>query len=110
MIRIITDSTSDLNLELARERCIEITPLTVNIGGRTYQDGLELRSENLFLLVKLEITPDGSMDVKDKARGSRRKGLQMLLDNLEAHLPNGNPQRVCISHTGCYDDAEFMLK
>lgn len=239
MIRIITDSTADLNPELAQERKIEIIPLSVNIGGKTYQDGLEMRSENLFPLVSqlgelpktaapsagefqkafdqpgeclyigissglsasvqnarvgaqdleagkvrivdslnvssgtgllvlraadlrdqglsaehieqeilslvpkvrtsfiidtmeylykggrcsalqmfagsllkirpiIEIKPDGSMGVKDKARGARRKGLQMLLDDFEAQLPNVNPQRVCISHTGCYEDAEFL--
>lgn len=240
MIRIITDSTADLDQELARGRKIEIIPLSVYIGGKTYQDGLELRSENLFPLVEqagelpktaapsagefqkvfeqageciyigissglsasvqnarvgaqdleagkvriidslnvssgtgllvlraadlrdqgataeqieqeilslvpkvrttfiidtmdylykggrcsalqmfagsllkirpiIEIKPDGSMGVKDKARGARRKGLQMLLDDFEAQLPNVNPQRVCVSHTGCYDDAELMM-
>jgi fatty acid-binding protein DegV len=32
----------------------------------------------------------------------------MLLDDFQAQLPNVDPQRVCISHTGCYDDADFM--
>lgn len=240
MIRIITDSTADLNQELAQERKVEIIPLSVNIGGKTYQDGLELRSENLFPLVEqlgelpktaapsagefqrafqepgeciyigissglsasvqnarvgaqdlesgkvhiidslnvssgtgllvfraadlrdqgataeqiereitslvpkvrtsfiidtmeylykggrcsalqmfagsllkihpiIEIKPDGTMGVKDKARGARRRGLQMLLDDFEAQLPHVDPQRVCISHTGCYEDAEFMV-
>jgi DegV family protein with EDD domain len=240
MIRIITDSTADLDAELVRERDIEIVPLSVYIGGKTYKDGLELRSENLFPLVKqtgelpktaapsagefqqvfaqpgeciyigissglsasvqnarvgaqdieagkvriidsfsvssgtgllilhaadlrdqgataeqierellslvpkvrvsfiidtmdylykggrcsalqmfagsllkihpiIEIKPDGSMGIKDKARGARRRGLQMLLDDFEAQLPNVNPQRVCISHTGCYEDADFMV-
>ena len=240
MVRIITDSTADLNVELAHERNVEIIPLSVYIGGKTYQDGLELRSENLFPLVEqvgelpktaapsagefqmsfeqpgeclyigisfglsasvqnarvgaqgfetgkvriidslnvssgtgllvlraadlrdqgcsaeeieqeilslvpklrtvfiidtmeylykggrcsalqmfagsllkirpiIEIKPDGSMGIKDKSRGPRRKGLQMLLDDFEVQLANVNPQRVCISHTGCYEDAEFMV-
>ena len=240
MIRIITDSTADLDAELAQARSIEIVPLSVYIGGKTYKDGLELRSENLFPLVEqtgelpktaapsagqfqqvfaqpgeciyigissglsasvqnarvgaqdieagkvrvidslsvssgtgllilhaadlrdqgataeqieqellslvpkvrvsfiidtmdylykggrcsalqmfagsllkihpiIEIKPDGSMGIKDKARGARRRGLQMLLDDFEAQLPNVNPQRVCISHTGCYEDADFMV-
>lgn len=240
MIRIITDSTADLDAEMAKKHNVEIIPLSVNIGGKTYQDGLELRSENLFPLVEqvgelpktaapsagefqqvfeqpgeciyigissglsasiqnahvgaqelengkvriidslnvslgtgllvlravdlrdqglsaeeieqeilsmvpkvrttfiidtmeylykggrcsalqmfagsllkirpiIEIKPDGSMGIKDKSRGSRRKGLQMLLDDLEAQIPNINPQRVCISHTGCYEDADFMV-
>ena len=239
MIRIITDSTADLDVELAQARSIEIVPLSVYIGGKTYKDGLELRSENLFPLVEqtgelpktaapsagqfqqvfaqpgeciyigissglsasvqnarvgaqdieagkvrvidslsvssgtgllilyaadlrdqgataeqierellslvpkvrvsfiidtmdylykggrcsalqmfagsllkihpiIEIKPDGSMGIKDKARGARRRGLQMLLDDFEAQFPNVNPQRVCISHTGCYEDADFM--
>ncbi|MFL7868434.1 MAG: DegV family protein [Anaerolineales bacterium] len=240
MIRIITDSTADLNVELAQARQVETVPLSVYIGGKTYQDGLELRSENLFPLVEqtgelpktaapsagefqkvfeqpgeciyigissglsasvqnarvgaqdleagkvriidslnvssgtgllvlraadlrdqgcsadeiereilalvpklrtifiidtmeylykggrcsalqmfagsllkirpiIDIKPDGTMGVKDKSRGSRRKGLQMLLDDLESQLQDVNPQRVCISHTGCYEDADFMV-
>jgi len=240
MIRIVTDSTADLDLELARERSIEIVPLSVYIGGKTYKDGLEMRSETLFPLVEqvgelpktaapsagefqdvfsqpgesiyigissalsasvqnalvgaqeletdkvlvidslnvssgtgllvlraadlrdqgasreqieqeilslvpkvrtsfiidtmdylykggrcsalqmfagsllkihpiIEIKPDGSMGVKDKARGARRRGLHMLLDDFKAQLPNIDPQRVCVSHTGCYEDAEFMI-
>jgi DegV family protein with EDD domain len=240
MIRIITDSTADLSQELARERTIDIIPLAVNIGGKTYQDGLEMRSENLFPLVEqlgelpktaapsagefqkafeqpgeciyigissalsasvqnarvgaqgfepgkvriidslnvssgtgllvlraadlrdqgataegieqeisclvpkvrttfiidtmeylykggrcsalqmfagsllkihpiIEIKPNGSMGIKDKARGARRRGLQTLLDDFQAQLPNIDPQRVCVSHTGCYEDAEFMV-
>jgi DegV family protein with EDD domain len=240
MIRIITDSTADLDAELVQARGIEIVPLSVYIGGKTYKDGLELRSENLFPLVEqtgelpktaapsagqfqqvfaqpgeciyigissglsasvqnarvgvqdiqaekvrivdslsvssgtgllvlraadlrdqdataeqieqellslvpkvrvsfiidtmdylykggrcsalqmfagsllkihpiIEIKPDGSMGIKDKARGARRRGLQMLLDDLEAQLSDVDPQRVCISHTGCYEDADFMV-
>jgi DegV family protein with EDD domain len=240
MIRIITDSTADLDAELVQARGIEIVPLSVYIGGKTYKDGLELRSENLFPLVEqtgelpktaapsagqfqqvfaqpgeciyigissglsasvqnarvgvqdiqaekvrivdslsvssgtgllvlraadlrdqdataeqieqellslvpkvrvsfiidtmdylykggrcsalqmfagsllkihpiIEIKPDGSMGIKDKARGARRRGLQMLLDDFETQLSDVDPQRVCISHTGCYEDADFMV-
>lgn len=45
-IRIVTDSTCDLPEEVAKSLEIEILPLHINIGERTYLDGVELtRSE-----------------------------------------------------------------
>jgi len=45
-IRIVTDSTCDLPEEVAKSLEIEVIPLHINIGERTYLDGVELtRSE-----------------------------------------------------------------
>lgn len=51
-IRIITDSTSDLTPELYEKYGIEMLPLTVSIGGKTYEDVREINSEKLYELVK----------------------------------------------------------
>ena len=41
-IRIITDSTSDLTPELYEKLDIEVIPLTVSIGGKSYADGKDI--------------------------------------------------------------------
>lgn len=48
MVRIITDSTCDLGPELTEKYQIEVIPLSVEIGGRTYLDGIEMNQRLLF--------------------------------------------------------------
>ncbi len=48
MVKIITDSTSDLSIEIYRANDIEVIPLFVTIGGETYQDGVEITTEELY--------------------------------------------------------------
>ena len=50
-IAIITDSTCDLTKELLKENHIEALPLYVTIGGKTYQDGVDITSKELYALV-----------------------------------------------------------
>jgi DegV family protein with EDD domain len=41
-IKIVTDSTTDLPVELLQQQGIEMIPLTVYVGGQTYQDNVNL--------------------------------------------------------------------
>lgn len=50
-IGIITDSTVDLTNEILEEYRIERLPLYVSIGGKTYQDGVDINSKQLYELV-----------------------------------------------------------
>jgi fatty acid-binding protein DegV len=43
MMKIITDSTADLGMDIASEFNISVVPLSVFIGGKTYLDGIDLR-------------------------------------------------------------------
>jgi DegV family protein with EDD domain len=52
MIRIITDSTSDLSQELIKQFRIEIVPLTVILKEKQYKDGQEIQTQQLFDFVK----------------------------------------------------------
>lgn len=238
MVRIITDSTADLGVEIAREFRIDVVPLAVNIGDKTYRDGLDIQPLRLFELVAqtgelpktsaasvadferffgggdvvyvgvssqlsatfqnaqlavkgaaggrihlvdslnlstgigllallaadlrdqglaadeikrrvdearsrvrtsfivetmeylykggrcsalqavvgsmlkirpiIEVRPDGTMGVKEKARGTRQKGLQSMLDDFATHLPELDKKRIFVTHTGCEADAEFL--
>jgi DegV family protein with EDD domain len=56
----------------------------------------------------LEVSPDGSLGVKDKIRGSRKKALDSLLEDLRQKLPVLDRQRVFITHTDCPEDAEYL--
>jgi DegV family protein with EDD domain len=51
MVNIITDSTADLDLELAGRNGIQIIPLYVNLGDKTYKDGCEINLPQLFEMI-----------------------------------------------------------
>jgi DegV family protein with EDD domain len=48
IIRIITDSTSDLSPDLVEHYDIEIVPLTVILRDKQYKDGQEIETQQLF--------------------------------------------------------------
>lgn len=48
MIKIITDSTSDLTPAEAEKLGVTVVPLTVSINGKEYRDGLDLTAEEFF--------------------------------------------------------------
>ena len=47
-VKIITDSTSDLPPELARALDITVVPAYIIFGGRTYRDGVDISSDELY--------------------------------------------------------------
>lgn len=48
MLRILTDSTSDLNTNLVQENSIEIIPLNVIFGNETYAEGVDITMEQFY--------------------------------------------------------------
>jgi DegV family protein with EDD domain len=52
-IGFVTDSTADIPASLAEQHGIEIVPALVNIGNRSYTDGIELSRQKFY-----EILPD----------------------------------------------------
>lgn len=48
MVRIVTDSTSDLTTQIASELAITIVPLIVHFGTETYRDGIDLATEEFY--------------------------------------------------------------
>jgi DegV family protein with EDD domain len=48
-IGFVTDSTSDIPVDLAENYGIEIVPAVVNINGRSYKDGLDISREEFYL-------------------------------------------------------------
>lgn len=51
-IRIIADSTCDINEELVKNYEIEVLPLYVNIGDQTYRDKIDIFGPRIFELVE----------------------------------------------------------
>jgi DegV family protein with EDD domain len=54
----------------------------------------------------IEMKPEGSLGIKEKTRGSRKKALSLMLDGFKAHIDDIHLKRVFITHTGCDQDAE----
>jgi DegV family protein with EDD domain len=47
MVKVVTDSSCDIPLEVARELSINIVPLYIQFGGKSYRDGLDLDPNGL---------------------------------------------------------------
>ena len=64
-VKIITDSTCDLGLELAKKYDVEIIPLYVNFGEESYKDGVNITTEELYKLVeqKNELPKTSAIDI-----------------------------------------------
>ena len=56
----------------------------------------------------IEVRKDGSMGVKEKIGGARKRALLSMLDEFKTLLPGVDQERVFITHTGCDADAEFL--
>ncbi|MGB8213363.1 MAG: DegV family protein [Anaerolineales bacterium] len=56
----------------------------------------------------IEVRPDGTLGVKEKARGTRQKGIQRMLDDFASHLDELDRRRVFVTHTASDVDAEFL--
>ncbi len=46
MVKIVTDSTSDLPKEIAEQYGIHVIPLTIFFGEEAYKDGIEITPSN----------------------------------------------------------------
>ena len=56
----------------------------------------------------IEVRPDGTLGVKEKITGSRKKALDSLILDIKKHLHELDPHRVFITHTGCPQDAQYL--
>lgn len=55
-IKIITDSTADLNSYLINRYKIEVLPLSVHFGDDSYKDGIDIKLHGLLMRIKEEKT------------------------------------------------------
>jgi DegV family protein with EDD domain len=47
-IRIVTDSTCDLPVEIVEENAISVVPLYINIGAESYRDGIDISRQEFY--------------------------------------------------------------
>ena len=52
MVKVVTDSCSDITPQLARELGISVVPLYVQFGNETYQDNVDLSTEEFYQKLK----------------------------------------------------------
>ncbi len=65
-IRIVTDSTCDLPVELVRANNITVIPMYINVGAEAFRDGVDLsRQEFYALLPSLNTTPPPPHPARD---------------------------------------------
>jgi DegV family protein with EDD domain len=58
----------------------------------------------------IEANQDGTLGVKEKARGTLQKGHQMMLDDFESHLSELDRKRVFVTHSfERNEDAQFLV-
>ena len=50
-VRIVTDRSSDIDGELARELGIAVVPLNVHFGTRTFEDNVTITPDELYAML-----------------------------------------------------------
>jgi DegV family protein with EDD domain len=56
----------------------------------------------------IEVHPNGTLGIREKIRGNRKRALDSLVENFRAHLSEIDPHRVFITHTCCERDADYL--
>lgn len=56
----------------------------------------------------IEVRQDGTLGVKEKLRGTRKRALEALLEDFKNNLPEIDLRRVFITHSGCEADAMYL--
>ena len=101
MIRIITDSTSDIGLDYAKELNIEIVPLKVIFNTAEYKDRIDLQPEKFYeLLENCDALPTTSQpapqDFMDFFEDEKQKKDSVILITLSSGL-SGTYQNACMA-------------
>ena len=100
-IKIITDSTVDLPLEIIQKYDIEVLPLTVHFGEESYRDGVDIKfPEFLEKMRSSEVFPTTSQvnpqSFYECFRGYIKEGYKIISINLSSKL-SGTYQSACIA-------------
>ncbi len=75
-VRIVTDSTSDLPLQVAEAPGIAVVPAYVHFGDRSYRDGVDISEDEFYqkLLEGLVYPASSAPSPGDFAEVCRRRG------------------------------------
>lgn len=100
-IKIITDSTLDLSLDLIKEKDIEVLPLLINFGEESYLDGVEINTREMLdriakeniLPTTAQVTPNRFEEVFKKYLDEGYKIVTLVLSS----EMSGTYQSACIA-------------
>ena len=96
MIRIVTDSASNLPRALLKKFNITVIPLNIHIGDRTYLDG-EFESQALYQAMRAGVVPTTSQAAPGKFLEVYRKLAKEATSIISIHLTS--------HHSGVYQSA-----
>lgn len=109
MIKIMTDSTSDIDLEYAKKLDVEVVPLKVIFGQKEYKDRVDLQPEQFYdLLASADALPSTSqpspqdyLDIYEKIKENKDTLIVITLSS----VLSGTYQSACIARDLVeYDD------
>ncbi len=114
-LRIAGKSTPEIVAEITALRPQVKTAFVIDTMDYLYKGG---RCSGLAAFVGsvlkirpiISVRPEGTLGVKHKVRGSRKKALDTLLADFKADLPQVDLTRVFVTHTGCHDDADYLAQ
>lgn len=100
-IKIITDSTADLSKEIYEKYDIEVLPLLINFGEKSYLDGIEIDSSAVFSKIQkcnvlpttAQVTPNRFIEVYNKYLNEGYKIISMHMSS----VMSGTYQSACIA-------------
>ena len=112
MIRIVTDSTCDLDESTVKDLRIELIPMTVHFGEESYLDGVTLSKETFYeKLTSAQKLPTTSqlnpMDILDRVKPFLEQGDDVVAIFLSSEL-SGTFQSAVIA-AGMADSDHFFL-
>lgn len=89
MVKVVTDSCSDITPQLAREFGITVVPLYVNFGNETYRDNVDLTTEEFYRKLETSkfhpttstVTPADFAELFDKLAEETKEILAITLSD-----------------------------
>ena len=107
-IKIITDSTADLSKELYDKHNIEVLPLLISFGEKSYLDGVEINSEKVFERIKQDdILPTTAQVTPNRFMEAYKKYLDEGYKIISIHMSSamsGTYQSACIAKDSLESD------
>ncbi|MBS5111829.1 MAG: DegV family protein [Coprobacillus cateniformis] len=109
MIKIITDSTSDIDLEYAKELNIDIVPLKVIIDGKEYKDRVDLQPQQFYeLLAQSSVLPTTSQpspqDFLEYYEEAKKQGDSVIVMTLSSTISGTYQSANIAKDLAEYDD------
>ena len=113
MIKIITDSTSDINADYAKQLQVDIVPLKVIMNGKEYKDRVDLQAEQFYqLLADSEVLPTTSQpspqDFLNYYEEAKKNNDSVIVITLSGKV-SGTYQSACIAKDLAEYDDIFVI-